>query len=173
MCSSDLEPQAEITVTLKELAEHLPIDRHSPSHIKRTLDPAHELLVADGFLASAEYQEVPVPGKKRPAILVRYEFVAPAVVVPEQAVGGGHGTLRSSAHPDYVRDMVAEILGTLRDEHSVAFYVQVVKALPEEVLRNVLGGVRQSIREGLGLDLARKTFTATVKARAKSQRIAL
>lgn len=26
---------------------------------------------------------------------------------------------------------------------------------------------------GLGLDLARKTFTATVKARAKSQRIAL
>ena len=166
------ERLAEFTLPLKQLAEELPVDREAPSHIKRTLDPAHEHLIAKGLLASADYQEVTVPGKKRPAILVRYQFASPAasserVGVPPALVSApGRG-------PDYMRDMVAEILGTLRDEHSVAFYVQVVKALPEEALRNILGGVRQSIREGLPLDVARKTFTATVRARAKAQRIEL
>lgn len=167
------ERLAEFTVPLTQLAQELPIDREAPSHIKRTLDPAHEHLVAQGLLASAEYQEVAVPGKKRPAILVRYRFASPPAIAPERT-----GPTRAPApapglNPDYVRDMVAEILGTLRDEHSLGFYVQVVKALPEDVLRNVLGGVRQSIREGLALDVARKTFTASVRARARAQRIEL
>ena len=163
----------ELTVPLTELAQHLPIDRSAPSHIRRTLDPAHELLITDRFLASAEYQEVLVPGKKRPVILVRYQFARPGVAVPESTASLPGFAPESVQQRDYVRDMVAEILGTLRDEHSVGFYVQVVKAMPEEVLRNVLGGVRQAIREGLSLDVARKTFTATVRARAKAQRIEL
>lgn len=167
------ERLSEVTVPLTELAQHLPIDRVAPSHIRRTLDPAHGLLIAEGFLSSAEYQEVPVPGKKRPVILVRYQFAKPATLAPERTITVPMSVPGPSRNPEYVRDMVAEILGTLRDEHSVGFYVQVVKAMPEDVLRNVLGGVRQSIREGLSLDVARKTFTATVRARAKAQRIEL
>lgn len=157
--------QDTLTLPLRELAEHLPIDREAPSHIKRTLDPAHELLIADGYLSGVEYQEVPVPMKKRPAILVRYDFA--------HADAGRATPPIVRVDPNYTRDMVAEILGTLRDDHSVGFYVKVVRALPQEVLRNVLGGVRQAIREGLSLDAARKTFTASVTARAKAIGVSL
>ncbi len=163
----------EFTLPLKQLAQELPIDREAPSHIKRTLDPAHEVLIAEGILATAEYQEVGTPGKKRPTVWVRYTFASAQPGPPVRAVVTSKNATLGGVGSDYVRDMVAEILGTLRDEHSLGFYVQVVKVLPEEVLRNVLGGVRQSIREGLTLDVARKTFTATVRARAKAQRVEL
>jgi plasmid replication initiation protein len=161
--------QDVLTLPLKELAEHLPIDREAPSHIKRTLNPAHAALIADGYLATAEYQEVPVPDKKRPAILVRYEFATPEAREARKLPPGARlATADARTDPEYVRNMVAEIIGTLRDEHSMGFYVSVVRALPEEVLRNVLGGTRQAIREGLTIELARKTFTASAKARAKA-----
>lgn len=163
----------EFSLPLKQLAEELPVDREAPSHIKRTLDPAHEVLIAEGILASAEYQDVPTPGKKRPTVWVRYTFAIAPPDPPARVRAVGREAPPAGADPDYLRDMVAEILGTLRDEHSMGFYVQVAKALPEETLRNILGGVRQSIREGLSLEAARKTFTATVKARARAQRITL
>jgi hypothetical protein len=131
------ERLAEFTLPLKQLAQELPIDRDAPSHIKRTLDPAHELLIV---------------------------FASPTPEVPECAPASAE----RQGDGEYVRDMVAEILGTLRDEHSVGFYVQVAKAFPEDVLRNVLGGVRQSIREGLPIDAARKTFTSAVRTRARA-----
>ena len=110
-----------------------------------------------------------MPDKKRPAILVRYEFATPEAREARKLPPGARlATADARTDPEYVRNMVAEIIGTLRDEHSMGFYVSVVRALPEEVLRNVLGGTRQAIREGLTIELARKTFTASAKARAKA-----
>ena len=37
----------------------------------------------------------------------------------------------------------------------------------------MLGSVRQSVREGLAIDAARKTFTAAVRARAKTAGLTL
>ncbi len=179
-------PQATFEITLAQLAAELPVDRTSPSHIKRTLDPAHAQLVASGFLREAVYEGRPVAGKKRSQVWVRYAFAdapdpAVAALLPEPPTGGlspalpGPEVARIDARedPEYVRDMVAEILGTLRDEHSTAFYLKVVRTLPEELLRHVLGSVRQSIRDGLALDVARKTFTASVRARAKAAGLTL
>lgn len=165
------ERQPVFSISLAQLAAELPIDRTSPSHIKRTLDPAHEQLVARGFLAAADYEDRPIAGKKRPQVWVRYTFAESSRVPPSQDGAADPVVVLPvdpREDPDYLRDMVAEILGTLRDEHSVAFYVKVAKALPEEVLRNVLGGVRQAIREGISLEAARKTFTASARARAKA-----
>ncbi len=69
----------ELTLSLKQLAQELPIDRAAPSHIRRTLDPAHEHLVERGFLAAVTYDERPVPGKKRPLIWVTYLFAEPVI----------------------------------------------------------------------------------------------
>ena len=192
--------QQELLISFAELVERLPIDRSSPSHVKRTLDPAHAGLVANGYLSSAEYEERPVPGRKRKEPWVRYRFAdaratpATAVALVQESASVAEppafatslsasvaSALRSASsdastpreHPDGLRDLVAEIMGTLRDDHSLPFYVKVAKAMPEEALRNVLGGVRQSIREGVSLDVARKIFTSTVMARARAMKIAL
>lgn len=160
------EQQNEISVPLKSLAEELPIDRAAPSHIKRTLDPAHEHLIADGYLASAEYEDVLVPGKKRPVVWVRYRFAGSSS--DQNRVGRERPAFADPREdPEYVREMVGEILALLRDQHSTAFYVKVVRSLDRDVLLNVIGGIRQAIREGLSLEVARKTFTATARARAK------
>ena len=176
-------PQATFAITLTQLAAELPVDRTSPSHIKRTLDPAHAQLVAAGFLREAVYEGRPVAGKKRSEVWVRYAFPDTSgdtkALAPEVSVAAPSPLAPASPHvdpredPEYVRDMVAEILGTLRDEHSTAFYIKVARTLPEELLRHVLGGVRQSIHEGLALDAARKTFTATIRTRAKTAGLTL
>ena len=165
------ERQPEFAIALTQLAAELPIDRSSPSHIKRTLDPAHALLVARGFLTAAEYDDRPVPGKKRPDVWVRYRFADPALPAPTPVVTPSTSSERRDA--DYVRDLVAEILGTLRDGHSAPFYVKVAATVPEEIVRNVLGGVREAIRDGVSLESARKMFTSAVRARAKAAGLAL
>jgi hypothetical protein len=163
-------------------AAELPVDRTSPSHIKRTLDPAHAQLVACGFLREAVYEDRPSRGRSarrsgcgtRSAIRRRtrrpLSFPGP---VPASLAGAAPKSADSRDDPNYVRDMVAEILGTLRDDHSMAFYVKVVRTLPEELLRHVFGGVRQAIREGLPLEAARKTFTASARAQAKAAGLTL
>jgi hypothetical protein len=174
--------QPTFSITLAQLAAELPVDRTSPSHIKRTLDPAHAQLVACGFLREAVYEDRPIAGKKRAQIWVRYAFgdtpadAAAALLpgpVPASLAGAAPKSADSRDDPNYVRDMVAEILGTLRDDHSMAFYVKVVRTLPEELLRHVFGGVRQAIREGLPLEAARKTFTASARAQAKAAGLTL
>lgn len=47
--------------------------------------------------------------------------------------------------------MVAEIVGTLRDTHSSPWFARVVKALPDDSVRNILGG---SDAGGMAIDVA-------------------
>jgi hypothetical protein len=170
------ERQPDFAISLAQLAAELPIDRSSPSHIKRTLDPAHAQLVSRGFLTAAEYEDRPVPGKKRPQVWVRYRFADPPISAPAPAAAAVHApnaAREARRDPDHIRDTVAEILGTLRDEHSTAFYAKVAATLPDEILRNVLGGIREAIRDGVSLEAARKMFTAAVRSRAKAAGLAL
>ena len=160
------ERLSSVRFPLKRIAEELPIDRSSPSHIKRTLDPAHALLTERGFLAAAEYEEQPVAGKKRPEQWVVYRFGEPAPIpLPVAERGAPQGQAEDG---ERLRQRVAEILQLLKDERSAAFYVKAVKVLPDTVLEGVIGGVRQSLREGVELDVARKLFTRTVQTRAKA-----
>lgn len=89
----------ELTVSLKQLAQELPVDRDAPSHIRRTLDPAHEHLVARGFLTSATYEERPVPGKKRPMVWVTYRFAEPTVPVSDSAAAAVSSGVAPPEHP--------------------------------------------------------------------------
>ena len=167
------ERQPAVTVPLKQLAQELPIDREAPSHIRRTLDPAHAQLIERGFLAAAEYEETLMRGKKRPIISVMYRFAEPSLPPPPPADGAMPRHADHARDPDCIRATVAEILGLLRDEHSLGFYVKVARTLPEEALRNVIGGIRQSIREGVSLEVARKLFTATARKRAEAMNLDL
>ena len=69
---------------------------------------------------------------------------------------------------DYLRERVAKILHLLKDEQSVGFYAKAVKVLPEPILDGIIGHVRQSLQEGVELDVARKVFTRTAQTRAKA-----
>lgn len=161
------EQMPALSLSLRELADKLPIDREAPSHIKRTLKPAHAELVDCGYLTAAEYEERQVMGKKRPAWWVTYHF---ADTLPR--LGGAEARTDAptdpKADPDYLSEMVGRILAVLRDPHSTAFYVKCAKAFDRDALLNILGGVQQGITEGMGLDVARKTFTATAKKRASA-----
>jgi hypothetical protein len=72
-----------------------------------------------------------------------------------------------------VGELVREILDLLGDPHSTGFYVRAVKALPEEMLRGLFGGVRESMRDGASVEQGRKFFTVGVRARAKAVGITL
>ena len=163
------ERQDEVSFSLKTLAAELPIERSSPSHIKRTLDPAHAELIAAGLLASAEYEDRPVAGKKRPEVWVGYVFAEPEpplLDLPKLEAP-------KAAEEKNVGELVREILDLLGDPHSTGFYVQAVKALPEEMLRGLIGGVRESMREGASVEQGRRFFVTGVRARAKAAGIAL
>ena len=162
------ERQAAFSISLKQLARELPIDRDAPSHIRRTLDPAHAELLGRGFLASVEYEDRPRPGKRRPDPWVTYQFAEPAALPPpagETSPGSlnGAGERRDAE----LRELVAAMLELLQDAHSTAFYVKAAKVLPPDVVWHLIGGVRESIRDGLSLTSARKVFTASVRKRAK------
>jgi len=171
------ERLSELAFPIRQLADELPIDRTSPSHIKRTLEPAHEQLVASGYLAAAQFEERYQQGKKRPTWWATYRF-ADASALPveprqDRASDLSKPDIGNGPGPDYIRDTVGDILEVLRDEHSIAFYAKCAKLLPEAMLRNILGGVKQMRDEGATLELARKTFTATAKKRAQAIGITL
>lgn len=157
------ERLSALCLPLHQLAAEIPIDRASPSHIKRTLDPAHVHLIERGFLSAATYEDRPVPGRKRGEIWVAYTFADPLTPAVPPAVA-------PPAAPDaaYLRERVTEIVRMLDDEPSTAFYVKTVKALPEPMLRGLVGSIRQSITEGVPVEIARKMFTTSAKVRAKA-----
>jgi hypothetical protein len=155
----------EVAFSLKVLADELPIDRASPSHIKRTLDPAHAELIQRGHLASATYEDRPVSGKKRPDVWVRYCF---ATAEPPASPRVLIAPPRVESDSEYVRETVAELLELLKDPHSRAFYVKVARTLPSEMLRGVIGYAQESLRDGVPIEVARRMFTKTVKDRAEA-----
>jgi hypothetical protein len=155
-----------VSFPLRQIAEELPIDRSSPSHIKRTLDPAHAHLVERGFLESAEYEEQALAGKKRPLIWVVYRFRE--LELPTAEAPAGRSAPAPADDAEYLRERVGDILQLLRDERSAGFYAKAVKVLPESVLEGIIGHVRQSLQEGVTVDVARKVFTTTARSRAKA-----
>ncbi len=136
-----------LTLPLQELVQRVPIDRTSPSHVRRTLEPAHEELIASGYLTRAVYEERPVQGKRRKVLWVSYAFAD---------VGGRASSERDTPHassvpPSDARRRLAATLGldpaaavrppmsdlawwvreieqTLGDRRSSGFYKQVVEA---------------------------------------------
>lgn len=186
-----------LTVPLEELRVRLPISRHSPSHVRRTLDPAHVELITSGYLASATYEERPIPDRKRKELWVTYEFAdrdVPDRDRPAPHVEADHG---ASGHPA-LRDQFAVLVGAAGREHrpvsdlvwwvreieratgdakSSGFFKQVVEAFATvpsglESLEFVLRGVE---RDGVGASakVRGSAFTSRIKARAKELGVVL
>ncbi len=172
------EQQERILLLLSELRDRLPIGSNAPSDVKRTLDGAHCELINRGFLRSADYQKQPRAGRGLDAWSVDYAFtdpqltpvegqstkhLAPAGKPPGQAELG-FGPLTD---PHYLRETVGEILTLLQDEHSKDWYTKVVKALPEPVMRRVIGAAREAVRDDrVGLLMARRRFSLVAKQAA-------
>ena len=173
------QPMPMLELPLRDLAQDLPIDRDAPSHIRRTLDPAHAQLIERCFLAEVRYENRSVPGKKRPDCWVVYRYANPAGNGRRSAAGSSAAAAPATAprdpraDPGYVQHWVGEILALLRDEHSTGFYVRCVRGFATDVLANLVGGVRQAIMEGLPVEVARKTFTAAAKRRARQTGVPL
>lgn len=167
-------PLNEFTVPLKELRDRLPLAGEAPSEVKRTLDSAHEEMARNGMLESATYRKT---GKGRSLEVWEVAYVLPPYVRPGEAplpagkeAKGPAAEAPRPAEPDaeYLRETVNEILGLLKDDHSTAFYVKVVKTLSEEQVRGLIGYVRESLHDGADIELARRVFTQTAKIRAKN-----
>lgn len=151
------EAQTQITLPLTELRDHLPILRHAPSDIRRPLEGADEELLREGYLRSVDYQQG--EGQGAEAWSVTYWFQS-------------NPFNQERGNDSYIRDTVTEILQLLEDPKSVGFYVQVVKALPESVLPRLLGTARE-FKAQVGVEAARKMFTATAKSQAQQLGIEL
>ena len=184
-----------LTLPLQELVQRVPIDRTSPSHVRRTLDPAHEELIASGYLTRAAYEERPVEGKRRKVVWVSYTFAH-----AEGRADAGRGTSGSpSVASDEARRRLAQAIGldpiaaarapvsdlawwvheierTLGDRRSSGFYKQVVEAFANanalDALEFVLRGVARD-GVGMGAKALGSAFTARVKARVRELGISL
>lgn len=183
-----LVQRRSLTLPLQELVQRVPIDRTSPSHVRRTLDPAHEELIASGYLTRAVYEERPVEGKRRKVVWVSYTFATvegradatrgtpgpPSIEFDEgrrrlaEAIGLDPTAVRAP-----VSDLawwVHEIERTLGDRQSSGFYKQVVETFAGanalDALEFVLRGVA---RDGAGMPpkALGSAFTARVKARVR------
>jgi hypothetical protein len=138
------------------------------SDVPHSAAPEVELIAA-GYLTSAEYEDRPVAGKKRPEVWVGYVFAESERPLPDLP----KLEAPKPAEPKNVGELVREILELLGDPHSTGFYVQAVKALPEDMLRGLIGGVRESMCDGASVEQCRRFFVIGVKARAKAAGIEL
>lgn len=163
----------DLRFPLRQLAEELPIDQEAPSHIKRTLAPAHEALIASGYLTSADFEAQHLPGKRRPVWVAHYTFPREAPALPpglaELAPVPPAPRRAETDDPEELARCVSDLLAVLRDERSHAFYLKCAKTLPHDMLRGIVGDLKDSLRTGsVSLESARKMFTAAAKARARS-----
>jgi hypothetical protein len=174
--------RSTVAFRLEQLAQELPIDRTHPSHIRQTLERAHDDLVAAGVVRSVVYEPRVPEGRRRPEWFVAYRLADPDVVAlparpaprsPVVAVADRAPATTDGFGPGRLAILVQDILEVLHAERSVAFYTKAAKALGQEATYNVLGGVKQSIREGVPIDVARKIFTVTARRRAEDVGVAL
>lgn len=143
-------PQPELALDLAELAAELPIRSTTAAEQRKTLEPAHAELMRDGFLRAVHYT-----GRGHTS-RVHYTFSSSGAGPSAPEVGRTVG------------DRVEQLLGILRDPQSVGFYAEVAKGLPDAQFDHLVGSIREQVRDGMGLDTARKIFTAAARARMKA-----
>lgn len=185
----------ELRLPVAQVGERMPLSETKPNKLKRTLDRAHEELVAAGFLVDMPtYSEEQVSGRRYPAVYVTYRFA--------QSVVTGKGSARELSVPtagggstDEVRELkrfagvperpdlrselavwVQQIERTLGDARSSGFYKQVAEAFlaagATETLDFVLRGVAKD-GQGMNATALGAAFTSRIKARARHLGIAL
>lgn len=159
-----LECLSELTMPLQELQIHIPVGGESPSDLKRTLDRAHRELVGGGVLSSWKWDKAP---KRRgvDAWEVRYVFNDAQTTLPLQSSSPPRRNLERGSS-ETAAELVDEIVRTLDDEKSRAFYMKVCSTLPDEVVRGVLGDARQMLN-AVPIDVVRKSFTIRAKERGR------
>lgn len=139
----------EVEFPLSEVAGELPVTQRAPSHVKRVLDAAHEELIGAGFLRAAHYL------RRGRAWFVAYRF----------GLGEGAAPAVPTRVPGFA-DRVELAMRTLAEPQHAAFYAQALTELGDAQFDHLLGSIREQIRDGLALDLARKFFAAGVRSRA-------
>lgn len=156
---------ARVSIGLATLRERLALAVKAPSQVKRALVDAHADLISQGFLGAVEYVPSGVPGRGLDAWTVRYSF----------AETQGNLRLVPGMDDEETRraSLLREVVETMGDPHSTAFYARVVAALSEAQVRGILGATREALQGGLSIDAARKIFTVTAQQRAKDSGAAL
>ena len=142
-----------------KLAEQLPIYNKYASDIKKTLNKALKGLIDKNFpLLEKYYYEKSSNNKSQNIILIKIKQKPKQETQPE----------------DYkVQALVEDMLNTLRDEKSRAFYVKIAKSCPQDMIYRALSETKQdysdsSIRKNRGA-----IFTEKIKRYAKEARIDL
>ncbi len=142
-----------------KLAQQLPIYSKYPSDIKKTLDKALKGLIDKNFpLLERYYYENSSNRKSQNIIFIKTKQKSKQDTQPE----------------DYkVQALVEDMLNTLRDEKSRAFYVKIAKLCPQDIIYRALSETKQdyshsSIRKNRGA-----IFTEKIKRYAKEAGIDL
>jgi hypothetical protein len=149
------EPLHSLNLPLAELASEIPIQRRTAADQKKTLAPAHAELIRDRFLASVDYT------RSGRAWTVCYTF-------PQ----GRHGEVAAPTRNE--GEWATMLAREFHDVGSVAFYMDVVRKLPETIVESIVGVIREGIRAGnLAPRLAGRTFTNKAKHAAKQAGISL
>ena len=160
------ECQATMAIKLMQLKQELPILREAPSHIKRTLDAAHQELIDQGYLETADYEERPVQGRKRGEHWVRYRFNVPKL--PDESADDAVGFLDSREDPTYVEERVRELIVLLRDPRSERFFYKASRTIPEERHLGLISELRNDLRQGrMNHESARKIYTSSARRIAR------
>ena len=142
-----------------KLAEQLPVYSKYASDIKKTLDKALKSLIKKQFpLLEEYYYENSSDGKSENIVFVK----------PKQ------GSKLNRGPEDYkAKILVEDMLSTLRDEKSRAFYTKIAKLCPQDMIYRALSETKQdysdsSIRKNRGA-----IFTEKIKRYAKQAGIDL
>lgn len=166
-----LDCLAEMTMPLQELQIHIPVGGESPSDLKRTLNRAHQELVAGGVLSSWKWEKV---GKHRgvKAWEVRYVFQDAQTTLPLQSSSDSSRRTSSDDSIEPAAELVDEIVETLDDEKSRAFFMKVCRVLPEDTVRGILGDAKQMLN-AVPIEVVRKSFTIRAQERARDMNLDL
>ena len=148
----------ELVLPVSELVKRLPIERSAPSHVRRTLDPAHDALVKQGYLQLAEYVETPRPGKKRRDLRVRYVFAEAPPALPTSAV-----TLVADGEPPVSGDetLVAKLNAVARWLGTFDHYLA-----PEDVCQRLTMGELKALLAEVDGDAGAAAATAGARLAA-------
>lgn len=136
-----------------KLAEQLPIYSKYASDIKKTLDKALKGLINKEFsLLEKYYYEKSSNGKSENVVFVKLKQRPKQDREPE----------------DYkVQALVEDMLNTLRDEKSRAFYVKIAKLCPQDMIYRALSEIKQDYSDSSVRKSRGAIFTEKVKRYAE------
>ena len=148
-------------ISLAKISNKLPLKDKYPSHIKRTLTPAHQELIERGFLKSVAYR--PMVDQSEEKVLYTFSKVDKP---------SGRPLPKDLTKEADAKLLVEDILALTGDPHSEPFYYKIARLLPADLIWRAISETKAEAQMGT-VNSKPKYFTSLITKIAKQQGINL